>query len=545
MILLGCMVFTSVLTLVHSGTSPPKMLQKSRLTAYVGKGHELLNLTAEPCYCSFWTCYYCPGNLYCNVDNSGCCPYPGCRNGCGRWCICPECPVCCPDGTCTESKPKCCGKKCCAESDNCCKSEGNHCCEEGQSCCGEGCCSETNGKCCSSANSNEKICCKKDATVIENVPEEVVHDEQDVNAGYMLIFKYLCKTFGDLMPKKGGSRQYAVLLVGGPKQYKLDPKPKAFGTMGLVVGKNYAAARFIGVHHTEDLILQRADKLVRDYTKAHGQKPMLFLYSKNNPCCGKDLVETCNSGCAGKIASKLHELRSEISTMAIAWDVNYKMGAMPFDKAFLFSLNAMLSPGNARLSWSTNGYCRQSPRGWFQMRMFECLVEKVKSHPFCKPESLRGDLARLVNAVTWECGTKSQTDDSSYLENLSYDDDTDDDSGSSNNQSQQPLGGPPAREPTCWKEKVKILDKASNSRCSSLVKSAFDCATTHQEVDLGPALAPGQPSTFSNSAVDVRGAYNEPLCFTAGSCKSLKMEGGGYKSSESSSAVEGEPKEEL
>ena len=315
-------------------------------------------------------------------------------------------------------------------------------------------------------------------------------------------FKTLCTDFKPVGPKT----QYAVLFIGElSPTYKLDPPPAGYDNDGLQIGKNYAAARFIkGRKHTEERIVQYADDLINRYkTLFPHQTPPFFLYTLNSPCCGSPLVETCSNGCAGKVADFLRSVRENIITTYIAWDQNYKLGAMPFDKAFLYSLNSVLSPGIATLSWEALGYCRKSPtpRGWFQKEMFNCLIQKVHQHPFCHSRELGTELAKMVNKVTWVCGTQSSYED----ESKDYDPDR--------------LGGiSPARNPGCWKQKVTELDKASKTSCSNLADASYDCAESFNNVDLGPAILPEKPDSLSNNAADVKGSYPN-LCFRDGSCQ--------------------------
>lgn len=346
------------------------------------------------------------------------------------------------------------------------------------------------------------------------------------------------KIFIELCHKFVTGGQYAVLVVGRLSDtYKLDPMPAdpaKYNAKGLCIGKNYAAARFIkGEPHTEDKIFAYADNMINEYKDKYKQNPELFLFSKNSPCCGNILSFGCNSGCAGIINRKLRELIGTITSMVIAWDQNYKLGPMPFDKAFLYSLEATLSPGNAQLSWNTNGYCRLSPRKWFQQAMFQCLLETAKSHFFCSAAVVEGDLARLINKVTWICGTTSSTEEEHYPQ-LDYDDGQTFD--------QIPLGIPSSRDPKCWRENVAVLDTFD---CSPLPGKAFDCASELNSNDLGPALDPSNPSTFSNAAVDVRGDYSD-LCFQSGSCNppsDSQVER--YKMKADQTAEEGKYREDL
>lgn len=323
------------------------------------------------------------------------------------------------------------------------------------------------------------------------------------------IFKYLCQTFENFLPNP--KPQYAILVVGRLSQdYQLDPMPKEFDSKRLAIGNNYAANWFAkGEKHTEDIILAYTDDMVNKYKGKYGENPPLFLFSKNNPCCGKPLVQDCANGCAGKINWKLWEIRTKVTSMVIAWDYNYKLGPMPFDKAFLFSLNSILSPGNAELSWNAKGYCRTSTRNWFQKEMFACLKETAEKHFFCTTAPVEGDLARLVNKVTWICGTGSTIEDEYYPAKLVYDDD------GMETVIPKSFGTPPARNPDCWKTNVKSLDTWP---CSQLAQKAFECAQQYQKHDLGPALQPSSPTTFSNSAPDVKGYYGQ-LCFSSGSCR--------------------------
>lgn len=96
----------------------------------------------ELCYCIGDVCFYCPDGLFCNIDESGCCPFPGCHDECGDLCVCPEFPSCCDDkGTCPITAPVCCDPLpfCCPVGTDCCGS--TLCCNKAT----EDCCQDSEG----------------------------------------------------------------------------------------------------------------------------------------------------------------------------------------------------------------------------------------------------------------------------------------------------------------------------------------------------------------------------------------------------------------
>ncbi|CAG2203609.1 unnamed protein product [Mytilus edulis] len=78
-------------------------------------------------------CQHCPENLFCNTQNSACCPISNSDNDCHNYCV-PPGHTCCKKkkGACKDDVPTCCGNYCCGKNEKCC---GEKCCSAGTKCC--------------------------------------------------------------------------------------------------------------------------------------------------------------------------------------------------------------------------------------------------------------------------------------------------------------------------------------------------------------------------------------------------------------------------
>lgn len=135
----GCALSQVHRRVFNATENSPKVLPKHPYIKALRPGDQ----NQELCYCVGSVCYYCPEGLYCNIDDSGCCPMPGCHDDCGELCVCPLYPTCCDDvSTCPIGFPVCCD---------------NHltCCPAGADCCGLTlCCNSTDEKCCQDSEGN-------------------------------------------------------------------------------------------------------------------------------------------------------------------------------------------------------------------------------------------------------------------------------------------------------------------------------------------------------------------------------------------------------
>ena len=155
--------------------------------------------------------------------------------------------------------------------------------------------------------------------------------------------------------------------------------------------------------------------IIEKYSRKNSdQKPDLYLYSRNSPCCGpqptsKKLAhENCPNGCSGLIRDWMTMNRGKIKTMTVAWDVNYSTIKAPSDQHFLFGMYSILSaPRNLKLHWNDDGYCRKDKHGWFQKEMFNCVNVKDHTSVCTTLSDFKPHLAILINHVTWKCGIRT------------------------------------------------------------------------------------------------------------------------------------------
>ena len=253
--------------------------------------------------------------------------------------------------------------------------------------------------------------------------------------------------------------------------------------------------------HDEDVILDNALPLIQKYTAENsGQKPDLFLYSYKSPCCGPEPTskklahENCPNGCSGLIRDWLTKNKDKIKTMTVAWDVNYLPWNARKDQHFLFGMYSILSaPGNLKIHWNDEGYCRRAKRGWFQKEMFNC-VNTEKNAPICTAKKdFEPHLASLINHVTWKCGTRTLIRKEVGTE--VYD--------------------KAARESACWEKEVSTVVTKTDDKANTFKKALKDCAKELEDVSdvlLGPALKYRDKLEYSNSALDVKAGIGS-LCF--------------------------------
>ena len=250
--------------------------------------------------------------------------------------------------------------------------------------------------------------------------------------------------------------------------------------------------------HDEVVILDNALPLIHKYiTTNSGQKPDLFLYSYNSPCCGpkptsKKLAhENCPNGCSGLIKTWMIDNKDKIKTMTIAWDKNYDPLGAQKDQHFLFGMYSILgAPGNLKIDWNDDGYCRREKRGWFQKEMFNC-VNTEKNAPICTAKKdFESHLASLINHVTWKCGTRTLI--RKEVGNKIY--------------------NKAARESACWEKEVSTVVTKTDDKSNTFKKALKDCANKLEYVSVGPALKYSDKLEYSNSATDVKAGIGS-LCF--------------------------------
>ena len=248
--------------------------------------------------------------------------------------------------------------------------------------------------------------------------------------------------------------------------------------------------------HDEDVIFDNVLPVIQRYTNANpGQKPDLFMYSYNSPCCGpqptsKKLAhEDCPNGCSGLIRKWLTDNKDKIKTLTIAWDKNYRTLGGQNDPHFLFGMYSILrAPGNVKILWNDDGYCRTDKRGWFQKEMFDCMNMKDRTSICTAKNDFKPHLATLINHVTWKCGTRTKKEAGRAYKKA-------------------------ARESACWEKEVSTVVTKTDDKANTFKKTIKDCAEKLESINVGPALHySGGKLEYSNSALDIKAGITS-LCF--------------------------------
>ena len=175
--------------------------------------------------------------------------------------------------------------------------------------------------------------------------------------------------------------------------------------------------------------------------------------------------------------------------MTVAWDLNYVPWNAQSDQHFLFGIYSILSaPGNLKLHWNDDGYCRREIRGWFQKEMFDC-VNVVDHTSMCTTTNdFKPNLATLINHVTWKCGTRTLKEAGDAEKMV-------------------------ARESACWEKEVNTVVTKTDDKANTFKKALKDCAKKLEGISLGTALHySGDKLEYSNSAPDVKAGITS-LCF--------------------------------
>ena len=244
--------------------------------------------------------------------------------------------------------------------------------------------------------------------------------------------------------------------------------------------------------HTEVSVLNNAVELIKRYRAANpsDEKPHLYLYTRRSPCCYEpnDNGE-CSGGCSSKIPAwvALHkeEAGAGFSKLTVAWDMNYvNRGGKPLaDKEFITGLYTLLKSEPIEIYYrEKEGFCLTGAKKlWLQKEMYNCIIKDIDAS-VCKVD-LSKNLARLVNRVTWKCGTKTHKEKKFRTHG--------------------------AENPKCWSDEVGNIVAKEEHR-EKLKKLAEKCMTN--KVQIGPALNPSDPTTFSNDAKDYKDIDGD-LCF--------------------------------
>ena len=387
------------------------------------------------------------------------------------------------------------------------------------------------------------LCAILIGTGLARVVLEVENPEKREKSEDDLLFK----KFKDMCtPYKVGNKQYAVLWVGDGNykrekfpnhsptydtgdffiarmfqddEKRKDPNPSATpSNKKLKTNQGQAVATTSNpdpttnekenMYHTEELILAETLSKIDDFEEKGGtKKPKLYLYTLNSPCCGKGSHEDCRHGCSKSLPDWIKASEDRVEYMMVAWGRNYHASQRSrIDQNFLYGLNTLLSEPKIRIFYTEKDLCSPGKK-WLQKEMFKCLLAevnkgtaanvKIDQEKLCRTVTIfKQDLAKQVNRITWNCGTRMLMIRDTFYKHA-------------------------ARDPICWGTEIKNIVTKKEPIAATLVGAAKGCMDVMQknsdlnkqnEFDLGPALKPSDPETYSNESKDVKD-LTDSLCF--------------------------------
>lgn len=365
------------------------------------------NARTNICYCEGDVCYYCPLDLYCNNDNSGCCSTPNSDNYCGSYCVPPEHTCCNNKGACPNDHPTCCDEYCCKESANCC---------------GEDCCSKQS-KCCKN-NQNKHFCISRQLSIIDPSPDYCTKDncEEPPDMGEIFNhFSNMCKLFATGTREQSKSKkktpvvQFAVLTLNKASSDitssdRYEPFPLEFNNKKQ--NGNYASSPPMVIdktlEHAERVILLGIEHRIEWFRENKPESkpfpPTIYLFTFLSPCveCLKDIISAHDK-----------------YTIFIGWHLTFNRMKQ---KDFLNGIGDLMK-NNINIVYSidtpTCTLEELSRPPLVQPTMLNYLVSKLKNVEFCDTEmALRSSFIKLINWLVWNCkdsfsldGTKSSAND--------------------------------------------------------------------------------------------------------------------------------------
>ncbi|XP_057300772.1 uncharacterized protein LOC130635456 [Hydractinia symbiolongicarpus] len=275
-------------------------------------------------------------------------------------------------------------------------------------------------------------------------------------------------------------RQYAVFYLSDAPTLTLDPPPTAFPADKIIDGNNYLAAIIGGPTgvHTEAMLLPKLESKIDNFKKEKSKNPNWYLFSYNTPCCkaNHSVKNQCGGGsCSELINNYINTHRAKLDKIYIAWDKFLGIGMQPLSRQYLYILNTLLQQNTAteekvKLVVRPEGFAdKQAPRSSFlQNEVINCLKKEAKEEYFTDKSKFDENIIKIVNTLTWHCGTTELKKGSSKL-----------------------------YEANCWTCKV--------TECPKMADAVAKCAPKKsKKIGLGPAIDP-ITGKRSNSAYDVRG----------------------------------------
>lgn len=320
------------------------------------------------------------------------------------------------------------------------------------------------------------------------------------------LFEEISQTFSPLATSGGAGRgdgqppakrpkiirQYAVFYLSDTPTLTLDPPPTAFPADKIIDGNNYLAAIIGGPTgvHTEAMLLPKFEDKIDDFIRERRKNPNWYLFSYNAPCCktNPSVPNQCGGGsCSELINDYVNTHGAKLDKIYIAWDKFLGQGWQPLSRHYLYILNTLLQQNTAReekvkLVVRPEGFAdKRAPRlSFLQNEVINCLKKEAKKEYFTDTSTFDENIIKIVNKLTWDCGTTELRRGSSNL-----------------------------YEPECWSSKI--------TECPKMADAVKECAPIKsQRIGLGPAIDP-ITGRGSNNPNDVTGTspvstYRQETC---------------------------------
>lgn len=342
------------------------------------------------CYISTFNlaCRYCPDELFCNKQKSGCCLLRGSDNKCGNYCVPPKYTCCNNNGACGENYPTCCNE---------------HCCGKHNDCCGKNCCSE-NWKCCEK-DKNKHVCILEQTSPGYCLDDSCVKQNENNEFEY---FSELCSVFAKetRLQNVGKSfQQFAVLTLN--KVSESNESPNKYYPFPIVFNIEQQEGNYVSAapkydenkkqtEHAEERIFKdmktRIERFERDNPNSIPNPPTIYLFTFLSPC----------PSCVEKIISVKNQYIKGAANMFVGWQLTYqkmKQGD------FLRGLEKMMKE-KITIVYSPDKLCAAEMSGppLVQPTLLKDLLVQYKSVKFCENEiALRSSFVKLINLLVWEC----------------------------------------------------------------------------------------------------------------------------------------------
>lgn len=336
--------------------------------------------SSDICYSYFGTFYgYCENSLFCNKEETGCCPVRNSENNCGHYCVPPGYTCCNNYGACEKKNPTCCNTHCCGENENCCDKK---CCSGKSECCGN--------------SKNEFFCVSKLTSTIDLSPGHCDKVKCGIEDEIIKYFTKICKLFAEKTREQNinikKKRQFAVLTLNKiTEDEQYDPFPIVFELENQK--GNYLSAPPYHGSHAETRILKGITDKIEGYKKDSKPFPQtIYLFTFLSPC----------KRCVTEIIELTKDNYVKGTHIYIGWQITYD-GIN--QKDFLDGLGKMIDVGitfvytPAKICTSEN-----DDIPLVQPTLLTDLVHKYEGVHFCEiGNSLRSSFAKLINWLVWNC----------------------------------------------------------------------------------------------------------------------------------------------